>query len=318
MTPSVLEVENMTVWYPLRGGVFSRVERYVKAVRSLSFSLARGEVLGIVGESGCGKSTAAGCLVGLSPWHSGSYRLLGNPVQTDSASDWKNVCDKVQMVFQDPFSSLNPRHTILEILTYPLKSRGISAREANQKAEAMLSRVGLAPESLERYPHAFSGGQRQRIAIARALMIDPEVLVCDEVTSALDVSVQAQVLNLLDELRREMGISIIFISHDMQVVKAFADRVLVMYLGEMMEYGAAEQVFSKPEHPYTQALIKSIPTLDKTHSPEILAGISEMPGDDFRGCSFAPRCSQRDVCCTEASIEIRGANPQVRCVKARL
>ncbi|MDR1759568.1 MAG: ATP-binding cassette domain-containing protein [Fibrobacter sp.] len=318
MTPPVLEVENMTVWYPLRGGLFSRVERYVKAVRSLSFSLSRGEVLGIVGESGCGKSTAAGALVGLSPWRSGSYRIIGNPVHTDNASDWKKVCDKVQMVFQDPFSSLNPRQTVLEILTYPLKSRGISAREASQKAEAMLSRVGLAPELLSRFPHAFSGGQRQRIAIARALITNPEVLVCDEVTSALDVSIQAQVLNLLDELRRDMGISIIFISHDMQVVKAFADRVLVMYLGEMMEYGAAEQVFSNPQHPYTQALLKSIPTLDKTHPPKILAGISEMPADDFCGCSFAPRCSQREARCTEAPVSIRGASVQVRCVKALL
>jgi oligopeptide/dipeptide ABC transporter ATP-binding protein len=304
MSRTVLQVKNISVWYPLRGGVFSRVDHYVKAVRSLSFSLQEREILAIVGESGCGKSTLAQALVGLALWHEGAYTLFGEPVDVGSGAQWKKARQKIQMIFQDPVSSLNPRQTVSEILCYPLLARGVSRVKAMEKAVEMLQRVGLLPEILERFPHEFSGGQRQRLGIARALMLSPEILVCDEVTSALDVSVQAQVLKLLDELRHSLGLSLIFISHDMQVVRAFADRVLVMYLGESMEEGPVATVLHSPQHPYTRALIRSIPTLDRSAPPEILDGDIEAVPDDYCGCSFAARCPEIREDCKTHNIEM--------------
>ena len=304
MPDTVLRVTDLSVWYPLRGGVLSRVRRYVKAVRSLSFSLGEGKILAVVGESGCGKSTLAQALVGLAPWHGGDYELFGEKICTNSSKDWEKVRGKMQMIFQDPFSSLNPRQTVSEILSYPLLARRVPRKDVEARARNVLARVGLAENSLQRFPHEFSGGQRQRIGIARALMLEPRVLVCDEVTSALDVSVQAQVLQLLDELRRMLGISLIFISHDIQVVRAFADNVLVMYLGELMEYGLAKDVLQSPKHPYTKALIESVPTLDRSAPPKILGGdLSPVP-DGYAGCSFAPRCPSAFPHCREASPEI--------------
>lgn len=304
MPDIALRVTDLSVWYPLRGGVLSRVHRYVKAVRSLSFSLGEGEILAVVGESGCGKSTLAQALVGLAPWHGGEYELFDEKICTSSSKDWEKVRGKMQMIFQDPFSSLNPRQTVSEILSYPLLARKMPRQEVDVRARKVLAQVGLPENSLQRFPHEFSGGQRQRIGIARALMLEPRVLVCDEVTSALDVSVQAQVLQLLDELRRTLGISLIFISHDIQVVRAFADKVLVMYLGELMEFGAAKDVLRNPKHPYTKALIESVPTLDKSVPPKILGGdLSPVP-DGYAGCAFAPRCPSALARCKDASPEI--------------
>ena len=304
MPDTALRVTDLSVWYPLRGGVLSRVRRYVKAVRSLSFSLGEGEILAVVGESGCGKSTLAQALVGLAPWHGGDYELFNEKICTNSSGDWEKVRGKMQMIFQDPFSSLNPRQTVSEILSYPLLARRVPRKDVEARAKNVLARVGLPENSLQRFPHEFSGGQRQRIGIARALMLEPRILVCDEVTSALDVSVQAQVLQLLDGLRRTLGISLIFISHDIQVVRAFADKVLVMYLGELMEYGPAKDVLQNPRHPYTEALIASVPTLDRSAPPKILGGdLSPLPGG-YAGCSFAPRCPSAFPHCREASPEI--------------
>lgn len=304
MPDPVLRVTDLSVWYPLRGGVLSRVRRYVKAVRSLSFSLGEGEILAVVGESGCGKSTLAQALVGLAPWHGGDYELFNEKIRTNSSGDWEKVRGKMQMIFQDPFSSLNPRQTVSEILSYPLLARRVPRKDVEARAKNVLARVGLPENSLQRFPHEFSGGQRQRIGIARALMLEPRILVCDEVTSALDVSVQAQVLQLLDGLRRTLGISLIFISHDIQVVRAFADKVLVMYLGELMEYGPAKDVLQNPRHPYTEALIASVPTLDRSAPPKILGGdLSPLP-EGYAGCSFAPRCPSAFPHCREASPEI--------------
>jgi ABC-type glutathione transport system ATPase component len=252
--------------------VFSRVSHYLKAVRNVSFSLAEGEILAVIGESGCGKSTLAQALVGLLPWHSGTYSVFGKEVDVNSAKAFAQVRKSVQMVFQDPYSSLNPRQTIAQILTYPLIARGTSKSEALEKAKKELDLVGLPADSLSRYPHEFSGGQRQRIGIARALMVDPKVIIADEVTSALDVSVQAQVLQLLEKLRKDLGISIVFISHDLLTVRSFADNVIVMYKGREVEKGVAAEVLKNPQRAYTKALIASVPTLDFDRPPQVFTG----------------------------------------------
>lgn len=267
-----LRVENISVYYPMRSGVFSRVSHYLKAVQNVSFSLAEGEILAVIGESGCGKSTLAQALVGLLPWHSGTYSVFGKEVDVNSAKAFAQVRKSVQMVFQDPYSSLNPRQTIAQILTYPLIARGTSKSEALEKAKMELDLVGLPADSLSRYPHEFSGGQRQRIGIARALMVDPKVIIADEVTSALDVSVQAQVLQLLEKLRKDLGISIVFISHDLLTVRSFADNVIVMYKGREVEKGVAAEVLKNPQRAYTKALIASVPTLDFDHPPQVFTG----------------------------------------------
>ena len=264
-----LKVENISVYYPMRSGVFSRVSHYFKAVQDVSFTLEAGEIFAVIGESGCGKSTLAQALVGLLPWHSGSYSVFGKSVDVKNPKAFSEVRKSVQMVFQDPFSSLNPRQTVSQILTFPLMAQGISKKEAQKKAEQELEWVGLPTDSLERFPHEFSGGQRQRIGIARALMVDPKVIIADEVTSALDVSVQAQVLELLQKLRKELGISLVFISHDILLVRSFADKVIVMYKGKKMEEGNVQDVLVNPKHPYTQALIASVPTLDFDKPPKV-------------------------------------------------
>ena len=267
-----LRVENISVYYPMRSGVFSRVSHYLKAVQNVSFSLAEGEILAVIGESGCGKSTLAQALVGLLPWHSGTYSVFGKEVDVNSAKAFAQVRKSVQMVFQDPYSSLNPRQTIAQILTYPLIARGTSKSEALEKAKKELDLVGLPADSLSRYPHEFSGGQRQRIGIARALMVDPKVIIADEVTIALDVSVQAQVLQLLEKLRKDLGISIVFISHDLLTVRSFADNVIVMYKGREVEKGVAAEVLKNPQRAYTKALIASVPTLDFDRPPQVFTG----------------------------------------------
>ena len=264
-----LKVENISVYYPMRSGVFSRISHDFKAVQDVSFTLEAGEILAVIGESGCGKSTLAQALVGLLPWHSGSYSVFGKSVDVKNPKAFSEVRKSVQMVFQDPFSSLNPRQTVSQILTFPLMAQGISKKEAQKKAEQELEWVGLPTDSLERFPHEFSGGQRQRIGIARALMVDPKVIIADEVTSALDVSVQAQVLELLQKLRKELGISLVFISHDILLVRSFADKVIVMYKGKKMEEGNVQDVLVNPKHPYTQALIASVPTLDFDKPPKV-------------------------------------------------
>ncbi len=277
---NALEVEGLTVKFPIRGGVFGKVQKYFTAVDNVSFVLPQGKILSVVGESGCGKSTLVKSLVGLVPMASGSFKLFGHSVRNGKifpaagtaakddpllkgATDGKAVrtSDVMQMIFQDPFSSLNPRQTVVEILTAPLVARGVRFDAARQKAEDLLNRVSIPAGALEKFPHEFSGGQRQRLCIARSLMVDPKVLLCDEVTSALDVSVQAQILHLLDDLRNDLGLSIVFISHDMQVVRALSDEVLVMYFGHVVERGNADEVLTNPKHEYTQKLLASVPTI---------------------------------------------------------
>ncbi len=267
-----LRVNGVSVYYPMRSGVLSRVSEYLKAVQEISFSLGEGEILAVIGESGCGKSSLAQALVGLLPWHSGEYFVFGKKIDVRAPKAFSAVRESVQMIFQDPYSSLNPRQTVSQILSFPLQARGFSKADALAKARKELDLVGLPSDSLFRYPHEFSGGQRQRIGIARALMVDPKVIVADEVTSALDVSVQEQVLQLLERLRRELGLSIVFISHDILTVRSFADRVLVMYKGREMESGPVSEVLENPRHPYTKVLMDSVPTLDFNRPPRVFSG----------------------------------------------
>ena len=256
-----VEVNGLTVKFPVRGGVLGKVRDYFTAVDNVSFVLPQGKILSIVGESGCGKSTLVKSLVGLVPASSVDYKLFGAPVVDGKLSNGKRVCDLVQMVFQDPFSSLNPRQTVVEILTAPLVARGVPFDEARSRAKRLLDRVSIPDGALDKFPHEFSGGQRQRLCIARSLMVEPKILLCDEVTSALDVSVQAQILHLLDDLRNDLGLSILFISHDMQVVRALSDEVLVMYFGKVVERGNADEVLTDPQHEYTKKLLASVPTI---------------------------------------------------------
>ncbi|SHK53320.1 ABC transporter ATP-binding protein [Fibrobacter sp. UWEL] len=255
MDNPALEVNGLTVKFPIRGGVFGKVQKYFTAVDNVSFTLPQGKILSIVGESGCGKSTLVKSLVGLVPIASGDFKLFGKTVKKNE------IPNVMQMIFQDPFSSLNPRQTVVEILTAPLVARGVSFENAKKKAQELLARVSIPEGALDKFPHEFSGGQRQRLCIARSLMVDPKVLLCDEVTSALDVSVQAQILHLLDDLRNDLGLSIVFISHDMQVVRALSDEVLVMYFGHIVERGNADDVLTNPQHEYTQKLLASVPTI---------------------------------------------------------
>ena len=271
-----MEVSGLTVKFPIRGGVLGKVQKYFTAVENVSFSMQAGQIMSIVGESGCGKSTLVKSLVGLVPMDSGEFKLFGQKVvkgkvelaaenaagkTAGKAQKSCRVSDLVQMIFQDPFSSLNPRQTVAEILTAPLVARGVKVLDAEARARELLERVSIPKEALQKFPHEFSGGQRQRLCIARSLMVKPKILLCDEVTSALDVSVQAQILHLLDDLRNEFGLSILFISHDMQVVRALSDEVLVMYFGHVVERGAADSVLTNPQHEYTKKLLASVPTI---------------------------------------------------------
>lgn len=310
----LLNVDNLSVWFPGRGGVFGRVTEYMRAVRGVSLSLSAGEILAVVGESGCGKSTLASALVGLVPWQAGGrYTVAGQSVAVDSAAAFHKVRDQVQMVFQDPFSSLNPRQTVQEILTYPVLARGLARTAALERMHRALERVGMATVDAGRFPHAFSGGQRQRIGIARALMLEPRILLCDEVTSALDVSVQAQILALIEELRRELGLAVLFISHDLSVVRALADRVQVMYQGEVVEEGLACEMFAAPAHPYTRALLDSVPSLDRTRPPHILAMENGNVKNDS-GCRFRHRCAWAQPDCAASVDLICKSGRYVRCL----
>jgi len=283
---SRFKAQNLSVSYPVRGGFWGGIVGELPVLRNIDMELSTGEVLAVVGESGCGKSTLAQALVGIRPIKSGEIEGLG----------------KAQMVFQDPNGSLNPRQTIREILTGPQLIRGISRKDAEQKALESLELVGLAKSDMDSYPHAFSGGQRQRIAIARALALQSEILICDEPTSALDVSVQAQILQLLGDLRSRLGISILLITHDIGVVQALADRVVVMYLGQIVESLPIQDLVNA-QHPYTQALLASVPKFSKTEIPILIEGEIPSLQNLPKGCVFASRCPKFQEACAMKPVE---------------
>jgi peptide/nickel transport system ATP-binding protein len=306
MTSALLEVRDVRKHFPLRGGVLPRTRAWVRAVDGVSFDVAPGETLGIVGESGCGKSTLARLLLRLIEPDAGTVRFNGEDVLAASPARMKRLRRDMQLVFQDPYASLNPRLTIEDTVAFSLLVHGTPRAEAAERARALLGRVGLDPRLHgRRYAHELSGGQRQRVNIARALVLDPRLLVLDEPVSALDKSVQAQVLNLLQDLKAERALTYVFISHDLNVIEYVSDRVLVMYLGEVVETGTAEALAQSPKHPYTQALFASAPSMDPEHRMERLpiSGDPPNPIDPPSGCRFRTRCSFAMPRCAEAPPE---------------
>lgn len=303
----LLVVEDLVKHYPVQTGVlFRRTVGQIKAVDGVSFRVGAGETLGVVGESGCGKSTLAKVLMRLEPATSGAVRYEGEDVLTLKGAALKRMRRKVQMVFQDPYTSLNPRMTVGDIIGEPFEIHPEVAPKGDRrtKVQDLLDVVGLSPEHVNRYPHQFSGGQRQRIGIARALALRPNLIICDEPVSALDVSIQAQVMNLLGDLKAEFGLSYIFIAHDLSVVRHLSDRVAVMYLGKLAETGTDQEIYEQPSHPYTQALLSAVPVPDpraREHKTRIpLEGDVPSPADPPSGCRFRTRCwKAQDRCAQE-------------------
>ncbi|MCB9758301.1 MAG: dipeptide ABC transporter ATP-binding protein [Alphaproteobacteria bacterium] len=290
----LLEVRNLKKHFPIRKGLFSQVVGHVKAVDGVSFHVDAGETLGLVGESGCGKTTAGRTLLRLLEPTGGEALFDGKDVFTLPQEELRLLRRRMQIIFQDPYSSLNPRLNVETIVGEALKVHGLaSGQELRDRVVQLLERVGLLASHMGRYPHEFSGGQRQRIGIARALALNPSFIVCDEAVSALDVSIQAQVINLLQELQDELGLSYLFIAHDLSVVKHISDRVAVMYLGEIVEMATSEQLFHDPRHPYTQALLSAIPVPRPSRTKReriVLTGDVPNPINPPAGCHFHPRC----------------------------
>ena len=299
-TETILEVDNLKKYFPIKGGLFRRTTTVVKAVDGVSFTVRRGETLGLVGESGCGKTTTGRSILRLEQPTAGEVVFDGKDVLKAGGRELKTLRRDMQIVFQDPYASLDPRITIGESIGEGLVIHGLgNAKERAERVRAVMERVGLHTAQANRYPHEFSGGQRQRIGIARALIMEPKLIVCDEPVSALDVSIQSQVLNLLRNLQREFGLTYLFIAHNLSVVEHISDRVGVMYLGKMVELTTSEALFREPLHPYTKALITAIPVPNPTIRREriVLEGDVPSPINPPAGCRFHPRCwIAKDLC----------------------
>ena len=316
----LLQVERLTKHFPVKSGIIPHTVGHVHAVDDVSFTLNRGETLGLVGESGCGKSTVGKTLLRLHDSTSGTVRFEGRDIAEMKHEELRQLRRHIQIIFQDPFESLNARHTVGKILSEPFVIQKIgTATERKRWVGELLNRVGLDASAVNRFPHEFSGGQRQRIGIARAIALSPKLIVCDEAVSALDVSVQSQVINLLLNLQREMHLALIFIAHDLAVVKHVSDQIAVMYLGEIVEMRDGEDIYDSPRHPYTQALISAIPVADPKSRPErsILEGDVPSPIDPPSGCRFHTRCPHADQMCAmyRPELEDLPEGGYVKCLK---
>lgn len=309
----IIEIQNLKKYYPIKGGFFGRERGIVKAVDDVSLTLYQRETLGLVGESGCGKTTLGRCVMrALQPTAGKVLYHNEDGSITDLAPMEKNQLypyrAKLRMICQDPYSSLNPRMNVLELVGEPLKIlKHAGAKEIELKVSSLLRKVGLRPEYLHRYPHAFSGGQRQRIGIAHAIVVDPTVIVADESVSALDVSVRAQIIELFQELGRELGLTYLFISHDLSVVEYIADRVAVMYVGRLVELAETEELFSAPRHPYTEALMSAVPRADPRNRSHriLLQGDIPNPANPPSGCYFHPRCRYAEEICSQHAPQLQ-------------
>ncbi len=317
MSELLLEVEGLKKYFPITGGLFGKKQGEVKAVDDVSFYVKKGETLGIVGESGCGKSTTGRLLMRLIEASDGRILFEDKEITKMSKSELRKIRRDIQMVFQDPYASLNPRHSVEQILEEPLIVHGIGTKEERKKqVREMLEVVGLSSYHAKRYPHQFSGGQRQRIGIAKALMTKPKLIIADEPVSALDVSIQAQVLNLMKDIQKEFQLTYIFIAHDLGVVRHISDRVGVMYLGRLVEFAESEELYENPLHPYTKALLSAVPVADPDIKKEttLIEGELPSPANPPSGCVFHTRCSQcMEICKTTKPVERKLNGHSVAC-----
>src|SRR4030043_349136 len=304
----LLEVSDLKKYFPLRKGILSRTVGRVQAVDGVSFTLKQGETLGLVGESGCGKTTLGRCLLRLIEPSEGEIQFEGKDLLKMDREELRKVRARLQIIFQDPYSSLNPRMTLEKIIAEPLRNHTQASRgEIRDRVSFLMEKVGLHPEQVRRYPHEFSGGQRQRIGIARALALNPKVIVCDEPVSALDVSIPAQVINLLEDLQEEMALSYLFIAHDLSLVEHISDRVAVMYLGKIVELAKDTDLYTSAKHPYTEALLSAVPIPNPQMKKKriLLEGETPSPINLPEGCRFSTRCSYRSSLCGEAEPEFK-------------
>jgi oligopeptide/dipeptide ABC transporter ATP-binding protein len=319
MTEPLLQVIDLKKYFPIRSGLFGRARRYVRAVDRVGFTVGPGETVGLVGESGCGKTTVGRSVLRLVEPTGGTVVFHGKSLIGLGRKELRQIRTKMQIVFQDPYSALNPRMVALDLIGEGLVEHRFvkNQTEKRERVAAVLEQVGLSPQVLYRYPHEFSGGQRQRLAIARAIALQPELLVCDEAVSALDVSVQAQIINLLTELRQRLQMAYLFISHDLAVVKHLSHRIAVMYLGQIVESGPTEELFTHPAHPYTEALLSAIPVPDPDRSKQrvILQGEARQLPDAGNVCCFASRCPRVMEICKREEPPVLRLNPEhsVKC-----